>query len=95
LQAIRWISCKANYTLYSNYSKKLEQINPEYFVDYAAALDTLLTTASEGYGQPSVHKLRRSVVDIDLYNRMKKQVLRFLVLMENLGKKKFSHLSET
>ncbi|MBV5307671.1 MAG: DUF262 domain-containing protein [Desulfobulbaceae bacterium] len=67
--------------------KRLKSENPDYHRNYAAAFEKLVTSAPEGYGQPSLNKLRRTVVDIDLYNRMKKQVLRFLVLMENEGKK--------
>jgi hypothetical protein len=67
--------------------KRLKSENPDYHDNYAAAFEKLVTSAPEGYGQPSLTRLRRTVVDIDLYNRMKKQVLRFLVLMENEGKK--------
>ena len=68
-------------------SKKLEKENPDYYHDYAGAFERLVTSAQEGYGQPNFNRLKRSVVDVDLYNRTQKQVLRFLVLMENLGKK--------
>ncbi len=68
-------------------SKRLEKENVEYYRDYATAFERLVTSTHKEYGQPNFNQLKRSVVDIDLYNRMKKQVLRFLVLMENLGKK--------
>jgi hypothetical protein len=67
--------------------KRLYNENPEYHRNYADAFERLVTSVPEGYGQPNLTRLRRTVVDIDLYNRMKKQVLRFLVLIENEGKK--------
>ncbi len=67
--------------------KKLKDKNPDYPQDYAAAFESLVMSAQEGYGQPTLSKLKRTVLDNDLYNRTKKQVLRFLVLMENEGKK--------
>lgn len=67
--------------------KRLRKENPEYYIDYATSFKQLVTSASEGFGQPSINRLKRTVVDVDLYNRMKKQVLRFLVLMENVNSK--------
>jgi len=66
--------------------KKLELENKEYYLNYAKAFERLVTSTNEGYRQPNINILKRSVVDVDLYNRVQKQVLRFLVLMENLGK---------
>jgi hypothetical protein len=67
--------------------KKLEKVTDHYYVDYAAAFEHLVTTTQEGYKQPSINVLKRGVIDIDLYKRTKAKVLRFFVLMENLGKK--------
>ncbi len=66
---------------------RLKNEDPDYHRNYATAFERLVTISPEGYGQPSLTKLKRTVVDIDLYNRMKKQTLRFLVLIENEGKK--------
>ncbi|GEM_PF-1270516 len=67
--------------------KKLEKDYPEYKTDYAEAFQKLVTSAPEGYRQPSLNQLKRSVVEIDLYNRQRKQTLKLLVLLENIGKK--------
>jgi abortive infection bacteriophage resistance protein len=66
-------------------SKRLKNEDSEYYRDYAGAFKRLVTSASEGFRQPSINSLKRSVVDIDLYNQRKKQALRFLVLMENVN----------
>jgi hypothetical protein len=66
-------------------SKRLRNEDSEYYRDYAGAFKRLVTSASEGFRQPSINSLKRSVVDIDLYNQRKKQALRFLVLMENVN----------
>jgi hypothetical protein len=66
--------------------KRIKANDPNYHIDYASAFEYLVTTTTEGYAQPSLNKLKRSVIDVDLYNRVKKQVLRFLVLLENEGK---------
>ncbi len=64
--------------------KKLEAKDPNYWHDYAAAFEILVTSTTEGYRQPSVGLIERRIADIDLY-RNQKQLLRFLVLVENLG----------
>lgn len=64
--------------------KKLEAKDPNYWHDYAAAFEQLVTFTTEGYKQPSVGLIERRITDIDLY-RNKTQLLRFLVLVENLG----------
>lgn len=69
--------------------RRLKNKNPDYHLDYATEFENLVTSTSEGYGQPSLSKLKRTVVDIDLYQRTKKQVLRFFVLLENEEKKEF------
>jgi hypothetical protein len=65
--------------------KKLESRDPNYWHDYATAFEGLVTTTMEGYGQPNVAVVRRRITDINLY-RNKKQLLRFLVLVDNLGR---------
>lgn len=67
-------------------TKRLEKESDSYFINYAASFEKLVTTTPEGYKQPSVSALKRSVVNVDLYNRVKKKVLRFFVLLENIGK---------
>ncbi len=67
--------------------KKLEKESEHYYLDYAATFERLVTTTQEGYKQPKINVLKRSVVNIDLYKRTKLKVLRFFVLMENIGKK--------
>jgi hypothetical protein len=64
--------------------KKLEAKDPNYWHDYASAFEQLVTLTTEGYKQPSVGLIERRINDIDLYKN-KNQLLRFLVLMENLG----------
>lgn len=64
--------------------KKLEAKDPNYWHNYASVFDELVTITTEGYRQPSVGLIERRINDIDLY-RNKNQLLRFLVLMENLG----------
>jgi len=64
--------------------KKLEAKDPNYWHDYSAAFEQLVTLTTEGYRQPSIGLIERRITDIDLY-RNKNQLLRFLVLMENLG----------
>lgn len=67
--------------------KRLKKINPEYYLDYANSFKSFVTSASESFAQPSITKLKRTVVDIDLYSRARKQVLKFLVLLENINSK--------
>jgi len=64
--------------------KKLEAKNINYWHDYAAAFEQLVTSTQEGYRQPSAGLIERRTTDIDLY-RNKNQLLRFLILIENLG----------
>jgi hypothetical protein len=64
--------------------KRLEAKDINYWHDYAAAFENLVTSTPEGYRQPSVGLIERRITDIDLY-RNKNQLLRFIVLMENLG----------
>ncbi|MDA3926545.1 MAG: DUF262 domain-containing HNH endonuclease family protein [Kiritimatiellae bacterium] len=68
-------------------SSKLESINPLYFETYAESFETLVTTTGEGYKQPSINTLKRAVSTINLYDRKRKPLLRFLILLENIGKK--------
>ncbi|ANE55052.1 hypothetical protein AYM39_07575 [Methylomonas sp. DH-1] len=70
-------------------TKKLEKQNENYFVDYAESFERLVTSTAEGYKQPSISALKRSVVNVDLYNRVKKKVLRFFILLENSGKNEY------
>ncbi len=65
-------------------SKKLEMKDPNYFRDYATALVLLVTGTSEGYRQPSISIIKRRINENDLYKN-KRQLLRFLILVENLG----------
>ncbi|MBU1001931.1 MAG: DUF262 domain-containing HNH endonuclease family protein [Proteobacteria bacterium] len=67
--------------------KKLKNEFSDYRRDYAVAFEKLVTSAPEGYRQPSLKQLTRNVVEIDLYNRLKKQTLKFLILIENINKK--------
>jgi hypothetical protein len=64
--------------------KKLEGKDANYWHDYATAFENLVTSTPEGYRQPSVGLIERRITDIDLY-RNKNQLLKFLVLMENIG----------
>ncbi|SNX60703.1 Protein of unknown function [Nitrosomonas ureae] len=63
--------------------KKLEAQNSNYWHDYAAAFEKLVTSTTEGYRQPSVGLIERRITDINLYGN-KKKLLRFLVLIENI-----------
>lgn len=65
-------------------SKKLEMKDPNYFRDYATAFERLVTETSEGYRQPNVRNIKQRINDHDLYKN-RKQLRRFLVLVENLG----------
>lgn len=67
--------------------KKISEIGEQCPTSYAEAFKMLVTNTQEGYGQQSLQYLRRSVLDRDLYNSRKKQLLRFLVLVENIGKR--------
>lgn len=64
--------------------KKLETQDPNYFHDYAAVFERLVTTTPEGYRQPSARAIKQVINEYDLYKN-KKQLLRFLVLVENIG----------
>lgn len=66
--------------------KKLEKENKEYYSDYANAFESLVTSTLDGYKQPKVNFLKRRVIDNDIYKK-KDQIKRFLVLLENIGKK--------
>jgi uncharacterized protein with ParB-like and HNH nuclease domain len=66
--------------------KKLERENKEYYQDYAKAFESLVTSTLEGYKQPKTSLLKRRVIDTNVYKKTK-QTLRFLILIENIGKK--------
>lgn len=68
-------------------TKKLERESIDYYYDYAASFERLVTTTQEGYKQPNVSALKRSVVNVDLYNIVKKKLLRFFILLENIDKR--------
>lgn len=70
-------------------SKKLEKQSENYFFDYAQSFENLVTSTTEGYKQPSITALKRSVVNVDLYNRVKKKILRFFILLENFDKNEY------
>ncbi len=55
--------------------------------NYAERFLDLVINAEEGYRFPSVKVLRESVVRNDLYSRKSKYIKKFLVLIENIGKK--------
>lgn len=64
--------------------KKLKSLDPYYYLNYASVFEQLVTTTSEGYRQPNVHSIKQVVNTYDLYKN-KKQLIRFLILIENLG----------
>lgn len=66
--------------------KKLEKENQEYYLDYSLAFESLVTSTLEGYKQPKANLLKHRIVDADMYKKRKK-ILRFLILIENIGKK--------
>lgn len=65
--------------------KKLESKNPNYFHDYANEFDELVTTTPEGYRQPPVGLVCKMANSVNYYKN-KKQLIRFLILLENIGK---------
>lgn len=65
--------------------KKLATKDANYFHDYADAFHELVTTTPEGYRQPSVRLVQKMVNSADYYKN-KKQLIRFLILLENIGK---------
>lgn len=66
-------------------SSKLESTNPLYYETYAESFETLVTTTNEGYKQPGTNVLKRAIFTTNLYDRKRKPLLRFLVLLENIG----------
>jgi hypothetical protein len=64
--------------------KKLEGRDSEFANHYASAFKELVTSTPEGYRQPRLSVLRRSVVELDLYNRKRKPLKKFLMLLENI-----------
>lgn len=67
--------------------QKLKLKNPNYFVNYAESFKELVTKTNEGYKQPGLNIIKRSILSLDLYNRKGKPLLRFLILLENINKK--------
>ncbi len=65
--------------------RKLEKNDADYFRDYADAFHELVTTTPEGYRQPSVRLVQKMVNSVNYYKN-KKQLIRFLILVENIGK---------
>lgn len=65
---------------------KLKSESPDYYINYAKSFEDLVTNTSEGYRQPNLNILRRTILSLDLYNRKRKPLLRLLVLIENIGK---------
>ncbi len=65
---------------------KLEKENKEYYAEYAKSFENLVTSTNDGYRQPSLNVLERSIVTIDLYNRKFNPLVRFLTLLENINK---------
>ena len=66
---------------------KLKIRDPLYYKNYANSFEHLVTTTNEGYKQPDSRVLRRAIFTTNLYDRKSKPLLRFLVLLENIGKK--------
>ena len=65
---------------------KLKSINSLYYETYAESFENLVTSTNEGYKQPNINTLKRAINTINLYDRKSKPLLRFLVLLENIGK---------
>jgi uncharacterized protein with ParB-like and HNH nuclease domain len=67
--------------------KKLEK-NTEYYYDYATAFESFVTSIESGDRQPKVKYLKHRINDVYIDNKAKeRQVLKFLVLVENLQRK--------
>jgi len=61
--------------------------NDERYSEYTEKFVELVTNTIEGYRQPSIETLKKSVTSIDLYSRKKQKLKKLLVLLENIGKK--------
>jgi len=66
---------------------KLKKEDNEYYINYAKSFEDLVTSTPEGYQQPSLNILKRTIHSIDLYTRRRTPLLRLLILIENVGKK--------
>ena len=66
---------------------KLKKEDNEYYINYAKSFEGLVTSTPEGYQQPSLNILKRTIHSIDLYTRRRTPLLRLLMLIENVGKK--------
>jgi len=65
--------------------RKLEIKNKEYYCDYAMALESFMTSIESANQQPKVKYLKHRINDVYHDNKEKeRQILKFLVLMENL-----------
>jgi hypothetical protein len=64
--------------------KRLEDRDANYFHDYASAFGTLISSVAPGQRQPSVSEIRTQVEAQNLYANPK-TLMRFLILLENLG----------
>lgn len=67
---------------------KLASEDPEYYLNYAETFEKLVTTTIMPYGQPSINTLKRASHNTNLYDRTRKPLLLFLVLLENIGRDK-------
>ena len=65
--------------------KILESIDPNFFHDYANAFWTHVSSVQQGYRLPNVAKIREAVEANDIYFNSK-QLVRFLILLDNVGK---------
>lgn len=65
--------------------KTLESIDPNFYHDYANAFWTYVSSVQQGYRRPSVARIREAVQANDIYSN-RKQLVRFLILLDNVGK---------
>ena len=65
---------------------KLKQERSDYYNDYAALLAKLFFKTHEGYSAPSKKEIIKNLHTVNFYKK-KTSLLRFLVLVENIGKK--------